>query len=143
MLGDSDRLDWPDFGSTPTLRLRLEDIYAPSRGWSPPSPEHISELIEFARGWNGIGALLVHCRAGSSRSPAAGMIAAAALGRADSPALAMRVRIAKAYFRPSETMLKARCWSITGPARTGPDPHGPVGPRSDTPDHAQPILTLR
>lgn len=46
------------------------------------------------------------CRAGSSRSPAATMIAAAALGRPDSAELVMRIRTAKAYFRPNEAMLK-------------------------------------
>jgi predicted protein tyrosine phosphatase len=34
------------------------------------------------------------------------MIAAASLGRPASAALALRVRTAKAYFRPNETMLK-------------------------------------
>ena len=48
----------------------------------------------------------MHCRAGSSRSPAAAMIAAAALGRPDGASLVTRIRTARAYFRPNETMLK-------------------------------------
>jgi predicted protein tyrosine phosphatase len=34
------------------------------------------------------------------------MIAAAALGRPDYPALVARIRLARAYFRPNETMMK-------------------------------------
>lgn len=30
ILGDSDRLDWPNFGPVETLRLRFDDIHAPA-----------------------------------------------------------------------------------------------------------------
>ena len=106
ILGQIDKLDWPAVGIRAVLRLQFDDIIYSSGKFVAPNREQIADLIEFCRSWNGSGALLVHCRAGSSRSPAAAMIAAAALGRPDSAELALRVRTARAYYRPNETMLK-------------------------------------
>lgn len=106
ILGESDKLEWPTVGARKVLRLKFDDIIYSSQRFIAPSHDQIADLIEFARDWNGIGSLLVHCRAGSSRSPAAAIIAAASLGRPDSQALVLRVRTAKAYFRPNETMLR-------------------------------------
>lgn len=106
VLGKSDKLQFPEVGKRPVLRLTFDDIDHTSKTLAPPNPEQISDLIEFARRWNGAGTVAVHCRAGSSRSPAAAMIAAAALGRPDGADLVRRVRTAKTYFRPNETMLR-------------------------------------
>lgn len=106
ILGQADKLPFPDVGGRPVLRLAFDDRIVPSKTLIPPNRQHIADLIEFARRWNGVGTLLVHCRAGSSRSPAAAMIAAAALGRPNSTDLVLRVRTARAYFKPNETMLK-------------------------------------
>lgn len=137
ILGESDQLEWPPVGACKVLRLKFDDIVYSSQRFIAPNRDQIADLIEFARDWNGIGTLLVHCRAGSSRSPAAAMIAAAALGRPDTRALVFRVRTAKAYFRPNETMLKLAdalltpCPNLVGLARSIPvptqtDPWGPV-----------------
>jgi predicted protein tyrosine phosphatase len=106
ILGQSDKLLFPEVGNRKLLRLIFDDVPYSSEDFVAPSREQIAELIEFARHWNGSGTLLVHCRAGSSRSPAAAMIAAAALDAPDSAGLVLRVRTAKSYFRPNETMLK-------------------------------------
>lgn len=106
VLGQSDKLQFPEVGTRKVLRLTFDDTIIPSKTLIPPNREHIAGLIEFARRWNGAGTLLVHCRAGSSRSPAAAMIAAAALGRSDGASLVTRIRTARAYYRPNETMLK-------------------------------------
>ena len=106
VLGQSDKLQFPEVGSREVLRLTFDDTVIASKTLIPANREHIAELIEFARRWNGVGTLLVHCRAGSSRSPAAAMIAAAALGWPDSAELVVRIRTARAYFRPNEAMLK-------------------------------------
>jgi len=105
ILGDSDRLDWPNFGVVESLRLRFDDIHAPARGWVPPQPEHITELIEFGQRWAGSGSIVIHCRAGSSRSPAAAMILAAVLTGPMSDDLVQRVASAKTYYRPHKGML--------------------------------------
>jgi len=106
VLGASDKLLFPDVSSRPVLRLTFDDIDHTSENFVAPVREQIADLIAFARHWNGAGTLLVHCRAGSSRSPAAAMIAAAALGRPDSASLVTRIRMARTYFRPNETMLR-------------------------------------
>jgi predicted protein tyrosine phosphatase len=106
ILGLSDKLDWPSVGDRGVLRLRFDDIIYTSGSFVAPSADQIRQLIEFGRLWNGIGSLLVHCRAGSSRSPAAGMIVAAAVSGVDTASLVRRVLSAKAYFRPNEAMLK-------------------------------------
>jgi predicted protein tyrosine phosphatase len=136
ILGKSDKLLFPDVGSRMVLRLAFDDTNS-SENFVAPNREQIVDLIEFARRWNGASTLLVHCRAGSSRSPAAAMIAAAALGGLDSAELALRIRTGKAYFRPNETMLKLAddllgpspalvhlARSVPVPTRT--DPWGPV-----------------
>jgi predicted protein tyrosine phosphatase len=137
VLGKSDKLLFPHVGSRVVLRLALDDLSCSSENLFAPNRKRIADLIEFARRWNGAGTLLVHCRAGSSRSPAAAMIAAAALGRPNSAELALRIRAGKAYFRPNEAMLKLAD-NLLGPApglvnlaRSVPvptqmDPWGPV-----------------
>jgi predicted protein tyrosine phosphatase len=106
ILGRSDKLEWPSVGTRRVLRLEFDDIIYSSGSFIAPNREQIAELIEFAGSWNASGTLLLHCRAASSRSPAAGMIAAAALGRPDTASLVLRIRTAKAYHRPNESMLK-------------------------------------
>ena len=103
ILGGSDRLAFPDVGDRPVLRLEFDDVVQERKGFTSPAPHHIDELIEFSRRWNGSGTLLVHCRAGSGRSPAAGMIVATALGL---PEWAARIRAARSYFRPNRLMLE-------------------------------------
>jgi predicted protein tyrosine phosphatase len=39
-----------------------------------PNAEHVRQIVNFARAWDGRGRVLVHCVAGVSRSSAAGLI---------------------------------------------------------------------
>lgn len=103
ILGKSDRLEWPSTGTRPTLRLEFDDTNADTELWRAPTQDEVRRLIEFARDWNGLTHLLVHCRAGSSRSPAAAAIAVAAIGRPD---LIEAVLLAKTYHRPNQLMLR-------------------------------------
>ena len=52
------------------LRMSVHDIAAPEPGKEHPSEDHISMLLEFARGWDAKRPMLVHCWAGVSRSMA-------------------------------------------------------------------------
>jgi predicted protein tyrosine phosphatase len=87
---------WPEFENRALLRLEFDQA---------PSAEQIGALIRFARDWGGRGNLLIHCRAGTARSPAAAMIAAATLPQTDAEVLS-RVVQAKSYFRPNTRMLE-------------------------------------
>lgn len=137
ILGESDKLSWPEVGARKVLRLRFDDTIISNSRFIAPSREQIAELIDFGRKWSGTGTIVAHCRAGSSRSVGAGLILAAALGRSDTKSLVLRVRTAKKYFRPNETMLKlADSLLMNGPGLTElsrsiptpteSDPWGPV-----------------
>ena len=96
---------WPDFENRALLRLEFDDVQYSSGDFRAPSAEQIGALIRFARDWGGRGNLLIHCRAGTARSPAAAMIAAATLPQTDAEVLS-RVVQAKSYFRPNTRMLE-------------------------------------
>ena len=106
ILGDSDKLDWPDTGKRSVLRLKFDDVGYSSGDLKGPTRETIEQLIEFARDWGGHSNLLVHCRAGTSRSPAAALIALAAVPRLNTIGNFERLINAKAYYRPNSTMLR-------------------------------------
>jgi predicted protein tyrosine phosphatase len=95
----------PSFGDRPILRLRFDDVAYSSVPFLAPSRQQIAELIDFAQTWSGDGTLLVHCRAGSARSPAGALIAAAALRKPNGDELLNRMARARAYFRPNTAML--------------------------------------
>jgi predicted protein tyrosine phosphatase len=59
------------------LRLEIDDVEAPAPGWIHPDEVHIQRLIEFLRQARPGEAVLMHCLAGISRSPAAALIALA------------------------------------------------------------------
>jgi predicted protein tyrosine phosphatase len=55
-------------------RLYIHDISQPLEGCVLPGPEHVAQIIEFAREWGGQGPMVIHCWAGISRSTAAALI---------------------------------------------------------------------
>lgn len=93
----------PLFGNRSVLELRFDDFAYSTGRFVAPDRSHIRSLIEFARQWSGLGSLVVHCFAGSSRSVAAAAIAAAAIGRDD---VARHLLGAKSYFRANQKMLE-------------------------------------
>ncbi len=106
ILGQSDKLAWPETGARETLRLAFDDTYNSSAAWIAPARGHVVELIEFSRSWHRSGgSICIHCRAGSSRSPAAALVVAAALNGSVSNLLVERIATAKSYFRPHKGML--------------------------------------
>lgn len=103
ILGNTDRLPWPLLEDPKVLRLCFDDTYLSSKYAAGPTPQQIRSLIDFAKEWGGRSSILIHCRAGASRSPSAALIAAAAIGRRD---LFARLLDAKTYFRPNRRMLE-------------------------------------
>lgn len=61
------------------LFLALSDIVEPVEGHVLPGEEHVRTLLDFARSWDRVAPMLIHCFAGVSRSTAAAFIAACAL----------------------------------------------------------------
>jgi predicted protein tyrosine phosphatase len=59
----------------PQLVLQFHDIDMTMLGYVEPEPEHVQQALAFARGTD--GPLLVHCRAGVSRSTAIALAIAA------------------------------------------------------------------
>lgn len=59
------------------LALEFNDIAEPRPGLSPPSREHVGQILHFLSEWNGEEDLLIHCWMGISRSTAAAAIAMA------------------------------------------------------------------
>jgi predicted protein tyrosine phosphatase len=55
-------------------RLYIHDISQPLAGCVLPGPEHVAQIIDFAREWGGQGPMVIHCWAGISRSTAAALI---------------------------------------------------------------------
>lgn len=105
ILSDAERLKLPapTFGDRAVLELRFDDVAYSAERFAVPGEQHIRSLIEFASRWAGSSGLLVHCRAGTSRSVAGAAIAVAAIGRID---LVQPVVSAKTYFRPNQKMLE-------------------------------------
>lgn len=58
------------------LRLAFHDANSPGPGVTLPSTQHLAELIAFLEQWDAADCLLVHCRAGISRSTATAFVAA-------------------------------------------------------------------
>ena len=61
--------------AVPQLVLQFHDIEMTMQGYVEPEPEHVQQLLTFARETD--GPLLVHCRAGVSRSTAIALAIAA------------------------------------------------------------------
>lgn len=70
---------FPELGSAYAdrhLRLSFHDINDAVAAEIAPSVAHVQEMIRFSEGWQRRDALLIHCRAGISRSTAAAYIVA-------------------------------------------------------------------
>jgi predicted protein tyrosine phosphatase len=107
ILGPSDQLVWPELGSTDKrLRIECDDTQHPSSGFIVPTIDHVEALIVFFRQWNGEGDLMIHCKAGTSRSPAAALIALAMLNPERERDAALLLRQEAPQARPSEVFLR-------------------------------------
>jgi len=96
----------PSFSGANVLRLDFDDVgYSSDFGRAAESAD-ILNLMKFSQDWNGAGTMLVHCRAGTSRSPAAALIALSCVQTIDFEVSATAFLDKKAYYRPNSTMLR-------------------------------------
>jgi predicted protein tyrosine phosphatase len=89
------------------LRLHIHDIAEPMLGCIEPGEEHVTQLIDFARGWGGRGPMVVHCWAGISRSTAAAYAALCAINPGvPEELIAMRLREASPTAYPNRLIVR-------------------------------------
>jgi len=70
---------FPELGPTydgKHLQLSFHDVHNHAEDQVLPSVEHINQLLSFLGAWTSGENLLIHCRAGMGRSPAAAFITA-------------------------------------------------------------------
>ena len=76
----TDRVDRPrHIAPENHLVLAVDDITAPSDGYTAPGEDHVQRLIDFVGKWDRAAPMVVHCFAGISRSTAGAFVAACAL----------------------------------------------------------------
>src|SRR5262245_57060526 len=88
------------------LILGMDDNPVPRDGFVCPAEEHVSELLDFIRGWDRAQPMVVHCYAGISRSTAGAFISACALNpQRDEVAIARRIRFASPTATPNRRLV--------------------------------------
>jgi len=102
--------DFPELGQAYAgkhLRLRFHDVHVPTEGQIVPAVEHVDRLLGFLGAASSGEDVLIHCRAGIGRSPAAAFIAACFLNP-DVPErkIAVALRRAARLARPNETLIR-------------------------------------
>jgi len=101
---------FPDLGpaySDRHLRLAFHDTNTPAPDIILPSAHHIAELLGFLDRWDDGECLLVHCRAGISRSTATAFVAACRRNpRASELEIARELRRVAPLARPNQTVVK-------------------------------------
>jgi len=84
------------------LVLAVDDIAAPSEGYTLPGQEHVERLVAFVGQWDRKTPLVVHCFAGISRSTAAAFTAACVLNpQRDELQIARAIRAASPTAQPN------------------------------------------
>jgi predicted protein tyrosine phosphatase len=80
LLGDEAKLERPACVAPENhLWLRLHDISNPLDGYIMPGKQHVTELLDFVRGWDRRTPLVMHCLMGISRSTAGAFTSVCAL----------------------------------------------------------------
>jgi len=88
------------------LVLGMDDICEPLDGYVCPAEEHVTDLLDFVRGWNRGAPLVVHCYAGISRSTAGAFITACALNPyREEEAIAWSMRRASPIATPNRRLV--------------------------------------
>jgi predicted protein tyrosine phosphatase len=100
---------FPDLGPAYAgrhLQLRFHDVDVANDLEIGPSAQHVDRLLRFLRSCKAVDVLLIHCRAGISRSTAAAFIAACFLNpTVPERDLAMALRRASPLARPNQALV--------------------------------------
>jgi predicted protein tyrosine phosphatase len=100
---------FPEFGSAYAnrhLRLRLHDVHTAAGDQVAATAGHIDDLLAFLAKWQRAAPLLIHCRAGMGRSPAAAFIAACFYNPgSDESEIATVFRRISPISRPNESLI--------------------------------------
>jgi predicted protein tyrosine phosphatase len=100
---------FPEFGSVYVghhLRLQFHDVHYPTVGEVSATAKHIDDLLSFLAQWRRSAPLLIHCRAGMGRSPAAAFIAACLYNPSvDELEVASTLRRISSTARPNESLI--------------------------------------
>jgi predicted protein tyrosine phosphatase len=89
------------------LRLGFHDITEAYEDYVMPCTDHIRDVLQFVRAWDGSNPILIHCRAGISRSTAvAYIIACFANPELDEHEIAANLRRAAPLARPNFTLIE-------------------------------------
>jgi predicted protein tyrosine phosphatase len=108
MLRDADRMQRPrHIPAKNHLVLTMDDITQPADGYTPPSEEHVTKLVEFLAAWDRRAPLVMHCLAGISRSTAGAFVAACALNpQRSETVIAQAIREASPTAMPNAMLVK-------------------------------------
>jgi predicted protein tyrosine phosphatase len=88
------------------LRVQFHDVHDPADGQVVPTTKHMDELLDFLALWSRTAPILIHCRAGISRSTATAFITACLHNpQADEREIAATFRRAAPLARPNGTLI--------------------------------------
>ena len=102
--------EFPELGSSYLdrhLRLHFHDVCDPADCHVAPTPDHVHQLLEFVSSWTRSAPILIHCRAGISRSSAVGFMAACLHGPEHTELeIARALRRVSPFARPNELLVQ-------------------------------------
>ena len=88
------------------LRVSVDDITEQLAGFVAPCEEHVTQVLDFVRGWDRAAPLVIHCYAGISRSTASAFAAACALNpHRDELQIAQAIRAASPIASPNRLIV--------------------------------------
>ena len=88
------------------LKVSMDDITEPMEGYTPPSEEHVEQVLNFVRGWDRAAPMVIHCYAGVSRSTASAFAAACMLNpHRDEMEIARKIRAASPIASPNRLIV--------------------------------------
>jgi predicted protein tyrosine phosphatase len=108
MLRTADRMQRPrHIAARNHLVLSMDDVTEAMDGYTPPSQQHVTRLVEFVQNWDRNTPLVVHCLAGISRSTAGAFVVACALNpQRSEEAIAKAIRDASPHAMPNSMLVK-------------------------------------